>query len=152
MGQDEKKSQVLGVVECAPVAITFDAVVNVLANSLSGGICGFDDIRYSQDDYCKARQALINEGVEDPCIEEVQAQMLLMKLPIQLHMAEERRDEEWYDLTIDKLMEGIKKYSLSDHYEGKVWDVANQDPDCKMDFYDYDAILQFACYGEDIIG
>lgn len=148
---DEKKNEVLGVVG-TPQPITFDAVVNILANSLSGGICGFDDIRYSQDDYCKAQLALLDAGVEDPCMEEVQAQMLVMGLPVRMHMAEEKPDEEWYDLTLDGLMEGIKKYALCKDYKGTVQDVAEQDPSCKMDFYDYDAILQFACYGKVLIG
>jgi len=148
---EEKKSKVMGVVNCAPVPITFDAVVGILANGLAGQ-CGFDDVKCPWDGYDKAKQALIDEGMEDVCIEEVQAQMLLMGYPLRLHMAEEPTNEGWYELTLDKLMEGIRLYSLCDHYRGTVYDVADEDPNGVLDFYDYDAILQFACYGEDIIG
>lgn len=149
--ENETYKKVVSVVKVAPVVATFETIVDILSNGLAQE-CGFDKVDYEWDDYDKAKQALLDSGFENPCLEDVQAQMLMMGLPLRLHMAEEEPDKEWYVLTVDKLIEGIEKYDASKNWKGRAWDVCNGDPESRLDFWDYDAILQFALYGEDIIG
>ena len=134
--------------------LTQEAIADVFANGLWMGQCGFDDIDFDKGDYEEAKNELIYaQGMDEElvCAEDVEAKMLLMGKTIRLHMAEEREDEEWYDLTLDKLIEGVKKYG--EHpINGSLRDVLEGDPDCKLDATDYDAILQYACFGEVLIG
>ena len=149
--ENKTYKQVVGAIRVAPIPATFETIVDILSNGLAQE-CGFDDVDYESGDYGKAKQALLGSGFEDPCLEDVQAQMLVMGLPLRLHMAEEEPGEEWYDLTLGKLIRGIEKYDASEDWLGRAWDVCNGDPESRLDFWDYDAILQFAVYGEVALG
>lgn len=136
-------------------AVDYELTHEVIATILTDGLwgIGFDSVDYDEGDYKTAKEALLAEGYEKSSItiEDVQARMLLDGKAIRLHMAEERPNEEWYDLTLDTLIDGLRKYG-NDPINGTLWDVLNGDPDGRLDAYDYDAILQYACYGDVLIG
>lgn len=136
-------------------AVDYELTHEVIATILTDGLwgIGFDSVDYDEGDYKTAKEALLAEGYEKSylTVEDVQARMLLDGKTIRLHMAEERPNEEWYDLTLDTLIDGLRKYG-KDPINGTLWDVLKGDPEGRLDAYDYDAILQYACYGDVIIG
>lgn len=130
--------------------LTETIVEDILANGFAS-VCGFDEVDFDKSEYLTAKQSLLDEGLTSPVIEQVEARMLFMGFKLRLHMAEERHDEEWYDLTLADIMDGLRKYA-KDPINGSVEDFIIGDPDCRLDFYDYDAVLQYATYGEVLIG
>lgn len=132
--------------------LTHGVIVDILSNGLWQGACGFDNVGFDEADYDEAKEALKAKGFErELCVEDVFAQMLLMGRKLRLHMAEEREDEKWYELTLDKLIEGVKAYAKKP-VNGSLYDLLEGDPNGRLDSHDYDAVLQYACYGDVIIG
>ncbi len=106
----------------------------LLANGLSDhcGICGVD---YNESYYTDAENELLEIGFsnDDICHEDIQAQMLLDGRSIKL-LDEEG---EWHDLTLPSIVgQNIDWKELEDN----------------GDFYDNNAILQTAIFGEVIYG
>lgn len=104
---------------------------SLLANGLSD-YCGFVDVDYIEADYEQADKQLIEKGF-DPCHEDVQAQMLMNGKSIVLIDEE----GEAHKLTLRKIL----KLNVD-------WEKLENEGD----FYDNNAILQEAIYGEVIYG
>lgn len=103
----------------------------LLANGLSD-VCGFVAVDYNEDAYMMSDYELQKEGLE-PCHEDVEAQMLLNGM--YLILIDE--DDEKHHLTLNKIL----KLNID-------WEKLENEGD----FYDNNAILQEAIYGEVIYG
>ena len=108
--------------------LTHDDIADILANAFWVGYTAFDAVDYDHDEYKEARAKLT-----EPCIEDIQAQMLLDGKKLML-----LSEGKWHDLTLDNLTEAVERYG-------------GLNPD-EYDAEDYDAILQLAVFGEIQIG
>lgn len=132
--------------------LTLKALSDLLANGFADR-CGFDAVDFDKGDYEKAKARLADAmGCEDFFVEDVQAEMLFEGKSLRLHMAESADDEDWNDLTLEGVLKGLALYDADENFAGTARDVCNGDPQAILDFWDYDAILQYAVYGEVIIG
>ena len=113
---------------------------NLLANGFAD-VCGFIDVDYNENAYEMARYELyvINKHKDVACHEDIQAQMLLTNGYLIL------TDEEGekHHLTLKKI---LKVTECSENFQG--WEKLENEGD----FYDNNAILQEAIYGEVIYG
>jgi len=117
------------------IKVSEEQIIDLLANGLAG-VCGFDNIDYDSRDYQEAKTSLIAEGKTDLCREDIWARMLFLNKSLKLHDSEEDEDEGWHDLKLENILkQNVDWKKLEDG-----------------DFFDNDAILQIACYGEVIYG
>mgnify|MGYP003400064753 FL=1 len=118
--------------------VKINDIISVLTDGLADR-CGFEAVDNDCDpvdiNYKHARSSLLEMGFKEEglCLEEVQAKMLADGG----FMAMKDPEGTWHALTIKPLCEAIKEAKLN-------FDEA--------DFYDYDAVLQKAVYGEVIYG
>ena len=149
-----------------------------LISNAMGGTCGYDWWGYDEKEYEETKSELISENKPDAddqiCFEDVLARMLLngkkLRLleadsdwhwsghePGEMLWAAQIRAEgcvpvggKWHEVGIDDIVKGIQLYGES----GCANDCG---PDIRRivedgDFWDADAVFQFAAYGEVIYG
>ena len=133
-----------------PRKLTHGVIVDILANGLFAGYCGFDGVDFDQAAYQAAKEKLIAEGMEGPTVEDIQARMLEDGGSISLHTLE-GDDDEWNELTLDKLVKGLSIYDEKP-VNGTLADILSGDKDLVLDSNDYDAVLQYAVFGDLAIG
>lgn len=133
-----------------------EQIESALDDALSNGLYGtqtFDDVDYDEEAYAKARKSLIDGGTAeaDLTIEAIQARMVMDGGRLKLHDPEERK---WYNVTLWSWIVALEKYAdekpIDDGHTLK--DVLNGDPDARLDFEDYDWLLQVAALGEYVYG
>lgn len=152
MEQEEKKSPV--VIEFATVhKLTRDVIANILTDGLWIGYCAWDDIDYDKADYESAKADLLAEGLSNDqiCIEDVQAKMLENGKRLRLHEVDHSSKTGWHTLGLEDLVRGLCEYGKKP-INGTLEDVLQGDPNAQLDANDYDAILQYAIFGEIVIG
>ena len=112
----------------------FEHIVDLLANGTSG-ICGFETIDWKEEDYDYAYKDLLDKGYkeDDICREDIWAQILFNGKPLIL-IDEEGESHNLYLKDIEELH--VNWQWLEDN----------------GDFYDNNAILQRAVYGEVVYG
>lgn len=133
-----------------PHKLNHDVIVDILTNGLFAGYCGFDGVDYDQAAYQAAKEKLLAEGAKDLTVEEIQARMLEDGGSISLHTLE-GEDDEWNELTLDKLVKGLSIYDEKP-VNGTLNDILSGDKDLVLDSNDYDAVLQYAVFGDLAIG
>ena len=114
--------------------VLFEHIVNLLANGLAD-ICGIEILDYKEEDYDFAYKDLLDKGKKDDdiCREEIWTQILFNKKPL---------------ILIDEEGESHNLY-LSNIKEQRVnWKWLEENGD----FYDNNAILQKAIFGEVVYG
>ena len=149
-----------------------------LISNAMGDSCGFDWWGYDDGEYAETKKELIAENGAEPeggvCIEDVFARMLLNGKKLRLleadsgwHWSGHEPGEmlwnaqivaegcvpvggKWHEVGIDDVVNGIKLYAET----GCASDCG---PDIRKivedgDFWDADAVFQFAAYGEVIYG
>lgn len=145
-----------------------------LISNAMGSTCGFDWWDYNRDEYKEARKEIIAEFGSVPeggvCIEDVFARMLLNGKKIKLleagsdwHWSGHEPGEmlwqaqvimegcvpvggKWHEIGIDDIMKGIQLYGESGYANDcgpNIRDIVENG-----DFWDADAVFQFAAYGE----
>ena len=133
-----------------PHKLTHGVIVDILANGLFENYCGFDGVDYDQAEYQAAKEKLLAEGAKDLTVEEIQARMLEDGGSISLHTLE-GGDDDWNELTLDKLVKGLSIYDEKP-VNGTLNDILSGDKDLVLDSNDYDAVLQYAVFGDLVIG
>lgn len=133
-----------------PHKLTHGVIVDILSNGLFENYCGFDGVDYDQAAYQAAKEKLLAEGAKDLTVEEIQARMLEDGGSISLHTLE-GEDDEWNELTLDKLVKGLSIYDEKP-VNGTLNDILSGDKDLVLDSNDYDAVLQYAVFGDLAIG
>ena len=175
MGKNYKKT--VEVKQTIEIAIDEDGLSCLISNAM-GGTCGFDWWDYDDGEYAETRKELIVELGTEPeggfCREDILARMLLNGKKIKLletdsgwHWSGHEPDEmlwstqivaegcvpvggKWHEVGIDDIANGIRLYAESGCAN-------NCGPSLRSivengDFFDADAIFQFAAYGELIHG
>lgn len=130
--------------------LTEEAISDILSNGLWEGYCGFDDVYYDEGDYIDAKNELVDEGKE-LTIENVEARIIMSGKHIKLHELEAEYDRGWHKLDLQSLIRGLTLYARNP-INGTIDDVLKSDPQARLDADDYDAILQYACFGEILFG
>lgn len=156
------------------VKVTEDALEDFLSNAI-GDVCGCAWWKAAnQADYDEAKAQLVAEGIDEPCLETVWARMLLNGKKLRLldpesewHWSGHKPGEmlwkaqiitegcepeggEWHDVGIEDLVKGLQEYGRIG-YANKcrpTFESISEDGD----FYDADAVVQIAMYGEVIYG
>jgi len=124
--------------------VTDDDLICVLSGSLTGCAYWCNEIDYNQDEYSEAKINLIREkklNASEVCYEDVLLQMLKEGKKVSYYDVEE---EEYKDLTLDKLLQAIGKHIASGN-------ATDTDMDC-WDDTDYDSVIQYALYDDVIYG
>lgn len=118
-----------------------------------GYVSTFDRLEVDQEQFDQVRRDL-QHLASDPtavCIEDVYTEMLLRGYTLSLRDAEEVDNQNkrlWYNLTLSKVCKGLKLYFASQSETNEtITDILDNG-----DYYDYDAILQYALFDEVIYG
>ena len=137
------------------VRISEDCDLDDLVTVLSDGLameCGFESVDYSKDDYDEARFELLSLNVHPDEIthELIEAQMIRMGMRFELVEVD---IHEHHRLTLQMFANGFRMQAES---YMKQYDCTKMHAIISMmeegDFYDYNAILQYAVFGEVIYG
>ena len=175
MGKSYKKT--VEVKKTTEIKIDEYNLSNLISNAM-GDCCGFDWWKCDNKEYEEARKELVAELGSDPgdgiCREDVFARMLLNGKKIKLlesdsgwHWSGHKPGEmlwkaqivaenlhpvggKWHKVGIDDIVKGIKLYAESGCASDCGADIQKIVED--GDFYDADAVFQFAAYGEIIYG
>lgn len=118
--------------------LTTDSIVNILSME-AGGFDYWAELCFEQEDYEAARKRLVDAKKNDPCYEDVMAEILERGGKLNIWDREEDKD---HPMTIEDLKKGIKL-----HLENG----ASTDMD-DWDANDGDAVIQYAAFGEIIYG
>lgn len=160
--------------ELPKVTLTEEQLTDLISTAM-GGTCGFDWWKLEDENlYKKAKEELIAEGrsEDDLCLEEVWARvifnggkLLLLEAESDWHWSGHEDGEllwsfqiqaegcepvggTWKSVGLQEICNGLSKY-MREKGIGTV-DKLLQESD--FDFYDADAVFQFAAYGEWIFG
>lgn len=110
-------------------------------------------ITMGDNNYRAARASLLAEGVDSEkiCLEQVWARMLFMGKSLYVLEAEGDADEDscWYEITLEKIVEGIKMY-FEDEYSNNI--ISFGDLIDNGDGEDADTVFQLAAYGDVVFG
>ena len=154
-----------------------DALSTLISNATADN-CGFAWWGYDDKEYEEAKSELISERKPDAddqvCFEDVLARMLLSGKRLRLldpesdwHWSGHKPGEvlwnaqiiaegcepvggEWHDIGIEDVMRGVQLYAASGCANACGSDIKNINE--YGDFWDADAVFQFAAYGEVIYG
>lgn len=118
--------------------LTTDSIVNILSME-AGGFDYWAELCFEQEDYEAARKHLVDAKKDDPCYEDVMAEILERGGKLNIWDREEDKD---HPMTIEDLKKGVKL-----HLENG----ASTDMD-DWDANDGDAVIQYAAFGEIIYG
>ena len=124
--------------------ITDDDLVNILCGATSTACSGWaTELDWDDDCYSEAREMLIGSGrkVNNICMEDVLLQLLKMGNDLRFWDDE---DEEWHELDMEKLINGIESYMNSEYCESVDID--------DWDDTDFDAVIQYALFDELVYG
>ena len=120
--------------------VTDDDLISILCGATSTACAGWVvQLDWDDESYSKAREMLINSGHKesDICLEDVLLQLLKNGDQITFYDAE---TEEAYSLSLYMLFSGIESYMNSEYCE--TMDIDDWDDT------DYDAVIQYAFFGE----
>lgn len=120
------------------ITLTTDSIVNILSME-AGGFDYWAELCFEQEDYEAARKHLVDAKKDDPCYEDVMAEILERGGKLNIWDREEDKD---HPMTIEDLKKGVKH-----HLENG----ASTDMD-DWDANDGDAVIQYAAFGEIIYG
>lgn len=119
--------------------VTIDEIISVLSDGFADS-CGFDRVDNESsiiiENYKKAKAELIRDNVTDICLEDIQAKSLQQGGFI-IVLEPEEGGGFWHSINARQLVDAIKKQKID--FED-------------ADFYDFDAVLQIAAYGDVIYG
>lgn len=118
--------------------LTTDSIVNILSME-AGGFDYWAELCFEQEAYEVARKRLVDVKKDDPCYEDVMAEILESGGKLNIWDREEDKD---HPMTIEDLKKGVKL-----HLENG----ASTDMD-DWDANDGDAVIQYAAFGEIIYG
>lgn len=118
--------------------LTTDSIVNILSME-AGGFDYWAELCFEQEAYEVARKRLVDVKKDDPCYEDVMAEILESGGKLNIWDREEDKD---HPMTIEDLKKGVKL-----HLENG----ASTDMD-DWDANDADSVIQYAAFGEVIYG
>lgn len=123
--------------------ITDDDLVDILCGATGTACLWCSEIYFSDEAYATAKRKLLDAGIKenDLCYEDVLLQML--KNGDQISFYDEEDDEEYF-LSWGVFMNGIEMYMNSKYCESLDID--------EWDDTDYDAVIQYAFFGELVFG
>jgi len=123
------------------LTITTQDIVDYVLCCEAGGFDYWAEICYKDEDYGAAKARLLEQGKSnaDLCYEEVLAEILEHGDKLTVY---DREDDKDYELTMERLLGGWKKY---------IEERGNDDFD-EYDANDADGILQYAIFGDCIYG